>query len=93
MLERIEKLVFYFTIDCANCHNLLKVSHVVVEEQKGLLLCCLCGKNIKVPDAEILIKAAKDLNAYLGDPMNAKFFKIVLNENFVTESSVPAVGH
>ena len=33
MLDRIDKLVFYFTIECANCRNVMKVSHTSVEEK------------------------------------------------------------
>lgn len=93
MLERLDKLVFYFQIECAICHQLINVSHVVIEEQKGILVCSLCGKTIKVPDTDVLIKASKDLNAYLGDSVNAKFVKLVLNEKFKAEDSVPAAGH
>ncbi|NLI74973.1 MAG: hypothetical protein GX442_00865 [Candidatus Riflebacteria bacterium] len=93
MLDRLDKLVFYFHVECAMCHNISKVSHVVMEEQKGVLICTLCGKSIKVPEAEIIIKASKDLNAYLGDGLNAKFVKLILNDKFVVESAVPAVGH
>ncbi len=93
MLERIDRLVFYFQIECAMCHQLIKVSHVVMEEQKGVLICSLCGKSIKVPDSEVIIKASKDLNAYLGDNLNAKFVKLILNDKFKVEDAVPAAGH
>lgn len=93
MIERIERTVFFFSVECANCHDHMKVSHVVVEEQKGILICTLCGKSIKVPDPEILVRSAKDLNNYLGDSLNSKFIHLILNDKFVVESSVPAVGH
>ena len=83
MLERIEFLVFYFVIECANCHNESKVSHVVVEEQVGQLVCSLCGKAIAVPNWEKLVASTKDLNTYLGDSLNSKFVKIELNPKFV----------
>lgn len=93
MLERIDQLVFYFTIECANCHNKLKVSHVSIDEQKGNLVCSLCAKPIKVPDQDKLIKAAADLNGYLGDKMNYKFFKLTMNEAFKAEDGTPAAAH
>ena len=82
MLERIDKLVFYYTVDCANCHNILKVSHVVVDELKGSVVCSLCGKIVNVPKWEDLVQASKILDAYLGDSLNAKFVKLVMNEKF-----------
>jgi len=93
MLERADRLVFFFTIECTNCHNIAKYSHVSIEEQTGVFVCTLCGKNIKIPDVEILIRSSKDLGAYLGDPLNSKFIRLVLNEGFKGESSVPGVGH
>jgi len=93
MLERIDRLVFYFTIDCANCHNKLHVSHVAVEEQKGMLVCSLCGRNVKVPDFENLALAAKNLNLYLGDNNNAKYIKLIMNEKFKIEDATPAAAH
>ncbi len=87
MLERIDRLVFYFNVDCANCHNLMKVSHVTVEEGQGNIVCTLCGKKVVVPNFEVLVKAAKDLNAYLGDSMNHKRIKLSLNEQFKVEEA------
>lgn len=92
MLERIDKLVFYFQVECALCKNVIKVSHVVIEEQNGMLICSLCGRNIKVPDAETLVKASKALNEYLGDSINSKFVKLVLNEKFKIQDELPLAG-
>lgn len=93
MLERIDKLPFFFTIDCSLCHNVLNVSHKSVEDMKGVLSCSLCGKQIKVPQWEVLVKASDDLNNYLSDRLNAKFFKLVLNPQFKMEDNVPAAAH
>ncbi len=93
MLERTDKTVFFFTIECAVCRNVAKVSHVVIEDQKGSLVCSLCGKTVKVPSFEILVKASKDLNAYLGDNLNAKYIKILLNPEFHVDDAVPLAGH
>lgn len=91
MLERIDRLVFYFTIDCSICHNLMKVSHVAVEETNGVMSCSLCNKQIKVPDHAKLIQSAKELNDYLSNKLNQKFIKVVLNEAFIVEDdAVPA---
>lgn len=89
MLDRIDKLVFYFTIECANCHNIMKVSHVVVDEKGGDIFCSLCGKDVKVPDHEKLVTSTKALNEYLGDSLNAKYVKLVLNEAYECPSDVP----
>lgn len=93
MLERPDKLVFYFTIDCQLCANEIKVSHVVMEEQAGSLICSLCGKTVKVPSLELIVKAAKDLNGFLGDTANCKHIKLVLNEAFVVPDDTPAAAH
>jgi hypothetical protein len=89
MLERIDQLVFYFTVECANCHNVMKVSHVVVEEKSGELFCSLCGKDVKVPGHEILVSASKSLNEYIGDSLNAKYINLVLNEKYNAPDDVP----
>lgn len=89
MLERIDQLVFYFTIECANCHNVMKVSHVVVEEKAGDIFCSLCGKDVKVPNHETLVTSAKSLNEYIGDSLNAKYINIVLNEKYQAADDVP----
>lgn len=93
MLERIDKVVFYFTIDCAICHNHVNVSHVVIEEKKGLVDCSLCGKQIKFPDYEKIGRATKDLNDFLADVANCKFVKLTLNDKFVAQDNVPAAAH
>jgi ribosomal protein S27E len=89
MIEQIKDLVFYFSIECANCHNPIKVSHVVIEEKQGDLFCTLCGKTIKVPDHEKLVTAAKGLNGYILEGTNARYVKMVLNEKFVVEDAAP----
>ena len=89
MLERIDKLVFYFTIDCANCRNVMKVSHVVVEEKAGEIYCSLCGKDVKVPNHEELVTSAKTLNSYLGDSLNSKYVNLVMNEKYEKPDSAP----
>ncbi|MFZ5949731.1 MAG: hypothetical protein ACOYXC_03435 [Candidatus Rifleibacteriota bacterium] len=89
MLERIDQLVFYFTIECANCRNVIKTSHVVVQEKAGLLFCSLCGKDVKVPGHENLVASGKFLNEYLGDSLNAKFINLVMNEKFERPSDTP----
>ena len=93
MLERIDRLVFYFTVECASCHNKLKASHVAIEEQKGAVICTLCGRTMKVPDSENLLAAAKKLNEYLGAKENQKYIKLTMNEAFAAESDVPAAAH
>lgn len=90
MLERIDQLVFYFTIECANCHNVIKVSHVVISEKEGKLYCCLCGKEVKVPDYENLVSAAQTLNDYLSDSLNAKYVNLVLNEKYKIADDMPS---
>jgi transcription elongation factor Elf1 len=86
MLQQInETLVFYFTIECANCHHEMSVSHAVIEEKSGELFCTLCGKTVTVPDWQTLCSSAKTLNDYIGDKFNAQYINIVLNENFEAE--------
>lgn len=89
MLQRIDKLVFYFTIECANCHDIMKVSHVVISEKAGTLFCSLCGKDVTVPNHETLATAAKTLDEYLGDSFNAQYVKLVLNKAFESPSDAP----
>ncbi len=89
MLERIDKLVFYFTVECANCRNVMKVSHVVVDEKAGEIYCSLCGKDVKVPNHEELVSSAKTLNAYLGDSLNSKYVNLVMNEKYEKPDSAP----
>lgn len=93
MLERIDRLPFYFTIDCSLCRNVLNVSHKAIEDAKGVMTCSLCGKQIKVPQWELMVKASEDLNNYLSDRLNAKFFKLVPNPKFVMIDDVPAAAH
>lgn len=90
MLDRIDKLVFYFTIECANCKNIIKTSHVVIENKAGALFCSLCGKDVKIPDYEKLANSAKALNEFIGDSNNAKYINLVLNESFEKADSTPA---
>lgn len=89
MIEEISKLVFYFELDCPNCHNKMKVSHAVIEEKSGELFCALCGKDLKVPSHESLVSAAKFLNDYVGDSVNAKYINLVLNERFALGDDTP----
>ncbi|MBF0543383.1 MAG: hypothetical protein HQM08_03060 [Candidatus Riflebacteria bacterium] len=93
MLEKIETLVFYFTIDCAICHNKSKVSHVAIEEQNGQLVCTLCGKAIKVPNHERLVAISKELNDFLANRNNVKFITLTKNEAFNVVDDVPAAAH
>ncbi|GAB4274415.1 MAG: hypothetical protein Kow0029_14750 [Candidatus Rifleibacteriota bacterium] len=91
MLERIDKLVFHYTIECANCHNCMKVSHVVIEEKAGEIFCSLCGKDVRVPNHEVLVSASKALNDYISDSLNAKYINLVLNEQYQpSEDDIPA---
>ena len=90
MLERIDQLVFYFEIECANCRNRMKVSHTVIEERDGLLFCSLCGKDVKVPNHEKLVESSKVLNDYISDSMNAKYIDLVLNDNYIEPETAPA---
>jgi predicted Zn finger-like uncharacterized protein len=90
MLERIDKLVFYFTIECPNCHNEMKVSHEVIGSRKGELFCSLCGKDVKVPNYEKLVEASKVLNNYIGDSLNAKYINLVLNEQYDSPDGIPS---
>ncbi len=89
MLDRIDKLVFYFTIECANCRNVMKVSHTSVEEKAGEMFCSLCGKDVKVPNYMDLVTSAKTLNAYLGDSLNAKYINLKMNEKYERPSDTP----
>ena len=89
MLERIDKLVFYITVECANCHNIMKVSHTAVEEKKGDISCSLCGKDVRVPNYTDLVTASKTLNAYLGDSLNAKYINLVMNERYERADGTP----
>ncbi len=89
MLDQIKDLVFYFNIECGNCQNQIKVSYHVIEEKQGDLFCSLCGKRILVPDHERFVAAAKGLNDYILEGTNAKYIKMVLNEQFVVEDSAP----
>lgn len=89
MIEQIKDLVFYFSIECANCRTEMKVSHVVVDEKKGELFCSLCGKVIMVPDHDKLVAASKGLNDYILEGTNAKYIKLVLNDKFIVEDSAP----
>ncbi|MBF0405836.1 MAG: hypothetical protein HQM10_00665 [Candidatus Riflebacteria bacterium] len=93
MLEKIETLVFHYTIDCAICHNKIKLSHVAIEEQKGQIVCSLCGKSIKVPDHEKLAEVSKYLNQFLGSSSNCKFITLTHNEAFHAADDVPAAAH
>jgi hypothetical protein len=89
----IEKLVFYFTIECAVCHNLMKVSHMAVKDQSGALVCSLCGRQVKVPGHETLIEASDKLNQYLSDSQNSQYIRLIVNPEFKTVDLVPAAGH
>ncbi|MFZ2959294.1 MAG: hypothetical protein WA705_20600 [Candidatus Ozemobacteraceae bacterium] len=93
MLERIDRLVFYFSVECGVCKNRMKMSHVSILEQNGQMICTLCGKPVKVPEHEKVGKAAQELNDYLGARDNAKYVKLTLNEMFKSEDAVPAAGH
>ncbi|MBF0499500.1 MAG: hypothetical protein HQM09_05180 [Candidatus Riflebacteria bacterium] len=93
MLERIDRLVFYFTVECSVCHNHMKVSHVCIGEQCGQMICTLCGKPMKVPEHEKLVQTSQVLNEYLGARDNAKCIKLTMNEFFKLEDAVPAAGH
>ena len=90
MIEEISKLVFYFELDCPNCHNKMKVSHEVIGDKCGELFCALCGKDLKVPSHESLVSAAKVINDYVGDSINAKYINLVINEKFAVEDNTPA---
>lgn len=93
MLDRIDQLVFYFTVECANCRDVMKVSHETIRMRSGELFCSLCGKDVKVPDYEKLASAASSLNEYVSDSLNAKYIKLVLNEKYVPSDDMPAAGH
>ena len=93
MLDRIDRLVFYFEIECANCKDVTKVSHETIMMRSGELFCSLCGKDVKVPDYEKLVRAAASLNEYVSDSFNAKYIKLTLNDRYVAPDDVPAAGH
>ena len=93
MLERIDRVVFYFTIDCAICHNHVNVSHVTIEEKKGQVECSLCGKAIRFPDFERISQSAKVLNEFLADTNNAKFVKLTMNDKYKEADNTPAAAH
>jgi len=93
MLDRIDRLVFYFTVECANCRDVMKVSHETILMKSGELFCSLCGKDVKVPDYEKLARAAASLNEYVSDSFNSKYVKLVLNERYVPPDDMPAAGH
>ena len=93
MLDRIDKLVFYFTVECANCRNIMKVSHETVKMRAGELFCSLCGKDVRVPDYDRLAQLAGGLNDYVCDSYNAKYIKLVLNERYEAPDDTPAPGH
>lgn len=82
MLETINKLVFYFDIECANCKTHLKASHESINDQKGVLFCGLCGKEVKVPDYEKLVSASEALNQYVTNPINSQYISLELNEKY-----------
>ena len=82
MLETINKLVFYFDIECANCKTHLKASHESINDQKGILFCGLCGKEVKVPDYEKLVSASEALNNYVTNPINSQYISLTLNEKY-----------
>lgn len=82
MLETINKLVFYFDIECANCKTHLKASHESINDQKGILFCGLCGKEVKVPDYEKLVAASEALNQYVTNPINSQYISLELNEKY-----------
>lgn len=93
MLDRIERLAFYFNVECANCRYSMKVSHETIMMRAGDLFCPLCGKDVKVPDYEKLARAAASLNEYVSDSFNAKYIKLALNEKYVPPDDMPAAGH
>ncbi|MBU1107532.1 MAG: hypothetical protein KKB51_12755 [Candidatus Riflebacteria bacterium] len=93
MLDRIDRLVFYFTVECANCKDIMKVSHETIKMRSGELFCSLCGKDVKVPNFEKLAQLSGDLNDYVSDSYNAKYIKLVLNEKYVPADDTPAAGH
>lgn len=82
MLETINKLVFYFDIECANCKTHLKASHESINDQKGILFCGLCGKEVKVPDYEKLVEVSEALNKYVTNPINSQYISLALNEKY-----------
>ena len=91
MIEQVNKeLVFYFEIECANCRNKMNVSHEVIEERQGDLYCTLCSKEMQVPDHTKLVEAAKSLNNYIGDSLNAKYINLVLNASFESPDDTSA---
>ncbi len=86
MLETINKLVFYYDIQCANCKTHLKASHESIKDQKGMLFCGLCGKEVKVPDYERLVELSEGLNNYVTNPINAQYISLELNEKYKKDS-------
>ena len=82
MLDTLDKLVFYFDIQCANCKNIMKASHSSIEDQKGSLYCGLCGKEVKIPDYEKLVQTSEALNTYVSNPINSQYITLKLNEKY-----------
>ncbi len=82
MLETLNKLVFYYDIECANCKNHLKASHESIKDQKGMLFCGLCGKEVKVPDYEKLVEVSEALNNYMSNPINSQYISLELNAKY-----------
>ncbi len=83
MLDSLNKLVFYFDIECANCHNIIKASHSAIKDHEGLLFCGLCGKEVRVPDYEKLVETSEALNSYVSNPVNSQYITLVLNDKYV----------
>lgn len=83
MLETITGLVFYFDIQCANCKHHMKASHESIKDQQGILHCGLCGKEVRVPNYENLVKTCEDMNKYLSSPINSQYITLELNEKYV----------
>ncbi|NLM17896.1 MAG: hypothetical protein GX221_09285 [Candidatus Riflebacteria bacterium] len=83
MIQDMSKVAFYFMIECANCRNATKVSHVYIKDKEGTIDCALCGKEIIVPGYEKVMEAAETMNAFLSDTLNAQFVTLVNNEKFV----------
>ena len=91
LVERIDRVVFYYVIECANCRNEAKVSHQVIENTSGELVCSLCGKIIRVVNWENMVEASKVMNAYLSDGLNAQFIRLELNPKYELEEE--DLGH
>lgn len=83
MLESLNKLVFYFDIQCANCKNVIKASHSAIHDCNGMLFCGLCGKEVKVPNHEELVECCEKLNKYVSNPINSQYITLVLNDKYV----------